>query len=102
MPLHLNRHSLARHLAEQVDGLTIPLASATIEVMLEAIASTVAAGGTVRLAGFGTFSLRYRQARQTRHPRSQVWVTIPAVYRPHFTPAPNWQAQVPPPSPPAL
>lgn len=43
----------------------------------------------MRLARFGTFSLRYRPARQTYHPRTKAPIHIPAAQVPHFVPSPE-------------
>lgn len=88
-PPHLNRRLLARQMAAQVDGLTVDMAAAALEAMLESISQCLAQGGSVRLARFGTFSLRHRSARQTYHPRTKAPIRIPAADVPHFVPSPE-------------
>ncbi|MFQ3614526.1 MAG: HU family DNA-binding protein [Cyanobacteriota bacterium] len=88
-PPHLNRRLLARQMAAQVDGLTVEMAAAALEAMLESISQCLAQGGSVRLARFGTFSLRHRSARQTYHPRTKAPIRIPAADVPHFVPSPE-------------
>jgi len=86
---HLNRHLLARQMAAQVDGLTVKMAAAALEAMLDSISQCLAEGGSVRLARFGTFLLRPRPARQTYHPRTKAPVHIPAAQVPYFVPSPE-------------
>jgi nucleoid DNA-binding protein len=88
-PPHLTRRLLARQMAAQVDGLTVEMAAAALEAMLDSISQCLAQGGSVRLARFGTFSLRHRPARQTYHPRTKAPVHIPAADVPHFVPSPE-------------
>ncbi|MFS8861095.1 HU family DNA-binding protein [Synechococcus sp. H60.1] len=85
----MNRRLLARQMAAQVDGLTVEMAAAALEAMLESISRCLAEGGSVRLARFGTFSLRYRPARQTYHPRTKAPIHIPPAQVPHFVPSPE-------------
>ncbi len=91
MSLDLNRHSLSRQMAAQVDGLSIQMAAAALDACLDRIAHAIAQGGSVRLAGFGTFSSRQRKRRTTRHPRTQVPIDIPASWIPTFSPSPQLQ-----------
>jgi nucleoid DNA-binding protein len=94
--MNLNRHTLSRQVAAQVDGLSIQMASAAIDACLESIAQSLASGGSIRLSGFGTFSLRQRKARTTRHPRTQQFITVPAALIPHFTPSIHLRQRVQP------
>lgn len=94
MPQDLNRRSLSRQIADQVDGLTIQMASAALDACLESIATTLAQGGSVRLAGFGTFSSRLRKPRTTHHPRTQELLQIPATLVPTFSPSPKLQQRL--------
>lgn len=90
----LNRRTLAQHMADQVDGLTIQMAAAAVEAMLDSISEALAAGSSVRLSRFGTFSLRYRTPRTTLHPRTREPIQIPAAYIPIFTPSTHLRDQI--------
>ncbi|NJO85763.1 MAG: HU family DNA-binding protein [Synechococcaceae cyanobacterium RM1_1_27] len=98
-PSPLNRRLLARQMAQQVDGLTVQLAQAALEAVMESIGCALAQGQDVRLAGFGTFSISQRRARSTRHPRTGQPIAIPAARVPMFSPSPQLRQrmQVPPP-----
>lgn len=95
-PTQLNRRQLARHMARQVDGLTVPMAAATLEAFIDAVTDTLARGGEVHLSGFGTFSLSHRPARLTQHPRTGQPIRIPASQVPHFRPSPQLRQQTQP------
>ncbi len=94
MSSDLNRHSLSRQMADQVDGLTIQMASAALDACLDRITTAIAQGGSVRLAGFGTFSSRHRKPRTTHHPRTQAIIEIPATRVPTFSPSPKLQQRL--------
>ncbi|WP_017326861.1 HU family DNA-binding protein [Synechococcus sp. PCC 7336] len=90
----MNRRTLARQVAEQVDGLSIRLASAAVDAACEAIAAALADNESVTLSGFGTFKTRYRNPRQTWHPRTRQPVIIPAAFVPSFVPSTELQQRV--------
>ncbi|MEN9204611.1 MAG: HU family DNA-binding protein [Thermostichales cyanobacterium SZTDM-1c_bins_54] len=83
----VNREVLARHMAASVDGLSVHMAEAALQALLEGMTAALAEGKTVHLAGFGRFSPRAVPARHTWHPRTRQPICIPARIQPHFTPA---------------
>lgn len=92
--IEMDRRTLARLVAERVDGLSVRMASAAIEATCEAIAESLAQGEGVTLSNFGTFKTRQRKARQTYHPRTQEPITIPAARAVAFVPSPKLQEKV--------
>ena len=90
----MDRRTLARLVAERVDGLSVRMASAAIEATCEVIAESLAQGEGVTLSNFGTFKTRQRKARQTFHPRTKQPVTIPAARTAAFVPSPKLQEKV--------
>ncbi len=82
----MNRTDLIAHVAEET-GLTRDQAAAAVTSALDAIGRGLADGGTVSLAGFGTFELRHRAARTGRHPRTGEPMEIAASTAPAFKPA---------------
>ena len=52
--------------------------------MFSAITDTLASGESVMIAGFGTFTLRARAARQGRNPQTGESITIAASTVPTF------------------
>jgi integration host factor subunit beta len=77
------------HIVERValDAQTTrELAIRLIDGFFEAIAARLAAGGRVELRGFGSFSIRQREARDGRNPYSGAHVDVEAKRVPHFKP----------------
>lgn len=55
-----------------------------VNIIFREIAATLAAGGRVELRGFGAFTVREREARQGRNPRTGEVVDVPAKRVPFF------------------
>lgn len=68
------------------EGLAISekVANATVKAYEAAIAGFLAGGNTINLPGFGKFSLKTREARQTRNPRTGEPVDVAASMVPVF------------------
>ena len=65
-------------------GLSRADATKAVDGLLDAIQDTLAAGGSVSLVGFGTFSVKARAARSGRNPRTGETIQIPASNVPGF------------------
>ena len=59
-------------------------AAAVIDVLIHAVTDAMAAGESVSLVGFGTFSVSERPARQGRNPATGAAIDIPARKSPSF------------------
>ena len=59
-------------------------ADAAVDTVFEAIGDSLAREESVRIAGFGTFATRNREARTGRNPRTGEAVAIPASKAPAF------------------
>lgn len=68
-------------------GVTKKNADAAVTAVFEAIAAALGRGEEVRLAGFGSFSVRQRTARTGRNPRTGEEINIPAAKAAVFRPA---------------
>lgn len=66
-------------------GMTKKQAAATVDCVIEAIKESLAKGDSVRLVGFGTFSVKERKARTGRNPRTGEPLEIPAKTVPIFS-----------------
>jgi integration host factor subunit beta len=55
-----------------------------VAVVLESITQTLERGARVELRGFGAFSVRHRQARAGRNPRTGDPVSVPEKHVPFF------------------
>ena len=79
----MTKSELSTQVAAQA-SLTKASADAAVNAVLSAITGALASGETVTLTGFGTFSVRTREARQGRNPRTGESITIAASRVPAF------------------
>jgi nucleoid DNA-binding protein len=88
----MNRSDLIGELARRA-GLSQDGARRTVEVLFGGsrdagvIATALARGDRVQLAGFGTFETRQRRARPGLNPHTRQSIVIPASVAPAFRPA---------------
>jgi integration host factor subunit alpha len=66
----MTKSDLAEHLYETVDGTTKQQAAEYIEAALDLIKQTLEQGDNVKIAGFGNFVLRDKNARLGRNPHT--------------------------------
>jgi len=59
-------------------------AELVVNAIFESISETLANGGRVEIRGFGSFSVRERNTREARNPKSGEIVKIPAKKTPFF------------------
>jgi DNA-binding protein HU-beta len=79
----MNKTELVKKVASETE-MTQKQAAAALESVLGAIQDAVAAGDSVSLIGFGTFSLRCREAREGRNPATGKTMTFAASKIPVF------------------
>ncbi|WP_370288606.1 HU family DNA-binding protein [Nocardioides sp.] len=89
----MNRTALIAAVAERT-GLDARTAAASLDALLDTIASAVADGDAVTIAGFGTFEPRHRAARAGRNPQTGEAIEIAASVSPAFKPAAAFNRQV--------
>ncbi len=82
----MNKMELVAELARRV-GLTKKQANMVIDELVDIIKDELRRGRSVRLIGFGTFTVRQRAARKGRNPRTRQEITIPARKVPVFKPS---------------
>ncbi len=73
----MNKAELTDAVASSSD-LTKADAARAIDATINAISGALASGDNVALVGFGTFSVRYRAARQGRNPQTGATIQINA------------------------
>lgn len=73
-------------------NLTRKQATQIVNDVFSSIAATLRNGDAVRLAGFGSFVVRERNARAGRNPKTGEALTIPARKVVRFRPASAFQA----------
>ena len=82
-PSSMNKTELISKVAAE-NKLTQKLTAAAVDTILSTIIDTVAAGESVSLPGFGTFSVKHREARQGRNPATGEAMEIAAKDIPVF------------------
>lgn len=79
----MNKTDLIDHIANDAD-ISKASASRALDAALAAIATTLKAGGSVSLVGFGTFEVGQRAARAGRNPRTGESIKIDEAKVPKF------------------
>ena len=79
------RAELAAQVANNL-GVSKKTASLVVNAVFENIAQALAGGDKVELRGFGSFTVRQRNARQGRNPRTGAVVQVSAKSVPFFKP----------------
>ena len=79
----MNKTELVKKIAAET-ALTQKQAAAAVDSILNAVVDTGAAGESVALFGFGTFSLKHRDARQGRNPATGETMQFAASNTPVF------------------
>ena len=80
------RSELLAEIAEGNPELRAEEVEQVVYIFFEEISERLSEGGRVELRGFGAFSVRDRQARQGRNPRTGELVDVPAKRVPYFKP----------------
>ena len=79
----MNKTELVKQVAAE-NELTQKSAAAAVDSVLNAIQDTLVAGESVSLLGFGTFSVKHRDARQGRNPATGEAMEFAASNNPVF------------------
>ncbi len=80
------RSELVARLQEEFSPLRGAEIEEAVDVVLDEISLALAAGGRVELRGFGAFSVRMREERTGRNPRTGESVSVAAKRVPFFKP----------------
>ncbi len=88
------RSELVTKLQEEMPAVKTTEVEHAVDVVLEEIALALAEGGRVELRGFGAFSVRKRDARTGRNPRTGATVKVEAKRVPFFKPGKELRVQV--------
>lgn len=78
------RSELVNRLADEHPHLPLKRVEQAVDVIFEEISSALVRGDRVELRGFGAFSVRQRDARVGRNPRTGETVHVPAKRVPFF------------------
>jgi len=88
------RSELITRLAEEHPDLRPDDLERVVSTVLEEIGDALARGDRVELRGFGAFSVRHREARKGRNPRTGESVQVEAKSVPFFRPGKELRARV--------
>ena len=86
----VGKTDLIGHVAGTTE-LTKENAKKVINAVLEGILTVLEQSGTLRLANFGTFTVKQTKERQGINPKTQQPITIPAGYRMGFKVSQSWK-----------
>ena len=81
----INKRDLISSVTE-LTGLLKANSRQVLEGMIQVIQKGLKEGKTIRLSGFGIFSVSHRSAREGHNPRTGKKIKIPAMKRPKFKP----------------
>ncbi len=81
----MNKTELIEHIATHAD-ISKAAAARALEATIDAVKTTLNAGGSVSLVGFGTFAVGKRAPRLGRNPRTGAAIKIKAARVPKFRP----------------
>lgn len=84
--INLNKKALSDNIADKLD-LTKKDAAEFVEVFLDEIKDVLEEKGSVDLAGFGKFEVRYRAARDGFNPQTKEKIRIAESHNVAFKPA---------------
>jgi nucleoid DNA-binding protein len=87
----MSKSDIVNHMAEKA-GISKASAAAALDAMIEAIEQGIRGakqGGSVRVPGLGSFTVRHRAARMGRNPRTGEAIQIAASYSVGFKAAKN-------------
>ncbi len=74
----MTKNDIVDALCEKLDDFSKKEAAAIVASLFDTIKDTLSGGDTVKIAGFGNFVIRDKQARVGRNPQSGEKITISA------------------------
>lgn len=80
----MKKSELVARIAAESPGLTLADAEKVVRSVFDAISEELAVGGRVELRGFGAFSVRHRDSRKGRNPRTGELVDVTEKSVPFF------------------
>ena len=89
----MNKTELVTAIANNTE-LTKKDAEAALKAFIDVVGDELSKGEKVQLAGFGTFEVVERAAREGRNPRTKETIQIPASKAPKFKPMKSLKEKV--------
>jgi integration host factor subunit beta len=88
------RSELVNRLQEEFQPMRSNEVEQAVDIVLDEVSQALAQGGRVELRGFGAFSVRKRDARTGRNPRTGDTVKVSAKRVPFFKPGKELRLKV--------
>jgi integration host factor subunit beta len=92
--IRMTRAELIAHLAAQQPHLTAEDVELAVKMIFDQMSDVLARGERIEIRGFGAFSLRTREPRIGRNPRTGEPVEVLAKRIPHFRPGKELRERV--------
>jgi integration host factor subunit beta len=80
----MTKSELVHKLSEQFSNMSLREVEKAVDIIFNEISNALATGGRVELRGFGAFSVRQRDGRTGRNPRTGEKVAVQAKNVPFF------------------
>lgn len=80
----MNKSEFIESLSDKLPYFSYQDINSATRIMLDHMTDTLASGERIEIRGFGSFSLRHRQAKQARNPKSGETISVPAKHVPKF------------------
>lgn len=80
----LTKSELINRIFVRLSSLTSREADVAVNEILRTTVSALSRGVRVEIRGFGSFSVKHREARKGRNPRTGEAVQVPAKFVPYF------------------
>jgi integration host factor subunit beta len=90
----MTRTELIDRLTEGQPHLNQEDVELAVKTMLDQMSDVLAQGARIEIRGFGAFSLRRRESRVGRNPRTGELVVLPERHVPHFKPGKELRERV--------
>ncbi|MCX7143371.1 MAG: integration host factor subunit beta [Proteobacteria bacterium] len=92
----MTKSQLIAKLATRYPQLLAKDVEVAVNVIFEALTTSMVEGGRTEIRGFGSFGLNYRPPRTGRNPKTGEKVSVPEKFVPHFKPGRELRTRVNP------
>lgn len=90
----MNKSDLIHILSERYGHISSRDIELAVKSLVEQMSDTLSSGDRIEIRGFGSFSIRYRQPRAARNPKTGTRVELDSKYVPHFKPGKELREKV--------
>jgi len=90
----MTKSELIHKLSEQFSNMSLREVEKSVDIIFSEISNSLAKGGRVELRGFGAFSVRYRDPRTGRNPRTGEKVEVEGKHVPFFKAGKNLRERI--------